>query len=84
MPPRRLAARVNKFKGCWRLIRRIPAEFDHINDRSLIQITGIGVTSDPRSARDIALPSPHRPGRQPLSRPAVTTRAITAWRRVTF
>jgi len=52
LPPRPLAARPNKRKGYWYLIRRVPAEFAHLDNRSLIQIsTGISVTDDPRGIR---------------------------------
>jgi len=52
MPPRPLAARPNKRKGYWYLIRRVPAEYAHLDNRSLIQLsTGIRVTDDPRGIR---------------------------------
>lgn len=50
MPPGPLAAHPNKRKGYWYLIRRLPAEHAHLDNRSPIQIsTGISVTDDPRT-----------------------------------
>lgn len=57
MPPRPIAARPNKRKGYWYLIRRVPAEYAHLDNRALIQIsTGIRITDDPRgiaAAREV-------------------------------
>lgn len=52
MPPRPLAARPNKRKGFWYLIRRVPGEYAHLDDRTLIQIsTGIRIVDDPRAVK---------------------------------
>jgi len=66
--------------------RRVPAEFAHIDNRGLIRISaGIGVTGDPRGARDIVrFFSPPQTRTPATIAQAVTTHAITPWMRVGF